>query len=77
MATIGCTNEFDYGKTQNAVKTISYSNITQTTADVTGSVITDNGSSLTSRGICYSTNNIPTISGLNKPFSTARGSLRL
>lgn len=66
-----CTNEFDYGKLQNAVKTATCSNITQTTADVSGNVITDNGASLSARGICYSTSNNPTISDTKKIFNTA------
>ena len=66
-----CTNEFDYGKIQNAVKTVAYSNVSQTTADVYGEVITDNGESLTARGICYGTYENPVVSGLKKPYSTA------
>jgi len=68
---ISCTNEFDYGKLQNAVKTVASSNVTQTTADVSGTVITDNGASLSARGICYGANNNPTITGLKKVFNTA------
>lgn len=68
---ISCTNEFDYGKLINAVKTVDFSNVTQTTADVSGNVITDNGASLTARGICYGTSNNPTVSGLKKVFNTA------
>jgi len=66
-----CTNEFDYGKLQNAVKTAGSSNITQTTADVSGNVITDNGASLSARGICYSTSSNPTISDTKKIYNTA------
>lgn len=68
---ISCTNEFDYGKLVTAVKTVEYTNVTQTTADVSGNIITDNGASLTARGICYGTSNNPTISGLKKVFNTA------
>lgn len=68
---ISCTNEFDYGKLINAVKTVEYNNVTQTTADVSGNIITDNGASLTARGICYGTSNDPTVSGLKKVFNTA------
>ena len=71
IVTISCTNEFDYGKLQNAVKTVASSNIAQTTADVSGNVITDNGASLSARGICYSTSNNPTISDTKKIFATA------
>ncbi len=66
-----CTEEFDYGKSENAVKTLESSDILQTTAVVSGTVITDNGASLTARGICYSTNNNPTISGSKKPDTQA------
>lgn len=58
-----CTEEFDYGKSENAVKTLESSDILQTTAIVSGTIITDNGVSLSARGICYGTNNNPTISG--------------
>lgn len=71
IVTISCTNEFDYGKLQNAVKTVASSNIAQTTADVSGNVITDNGANLSARGICYSTSNNPTISDTKKIFATA------
>ena len=66
-----CTNEFDYGKFQNAVKTIDFSNLTQTTVDISGTVITDNGESLNERGICYGTSINPTISDNKNPYSTA------
>ena len=66
-----CTEEFDYGKSENAVKTLESSDILQTTAVVSGTVITDNGASLTARGICYSTSNNPTISGQKKPDTQA------
>ncbi|TDD99387.1 beta strand repeat-containing protein [Flavobacterium cellulosilyticum] len=62
-----CTEEFDYGKSENAVKTLEFSDVLQTTAMVSGKVITDNGASLSSRGICYSINNNPTISGTKTP----------
>lgn len=68
---ISCTNEFDYGKLQNAVETLEYNNITQSTADISGNVITDNGASLTSRGICYGIDNNPTISGPKQLYDTA------
>lgn len=67
----GCTEEFDYGKSENAVKTLESSDILQTTAVVSGTVITDNGASLTARGICYSTSNNPTISGPKKTDTQA------
>jgi len=67
---ISCSNEFDYGKLQNAVKTIASSNVTQTTTDVSGTVITNNGANLSARGICYGTDNNPTVSGLKKVSNT-------
>ncbi|SEB06441.1 Protein of unknown function [Flavobacterium gillisiae] len=66
-----CTDEFEYGKTQNAVKTLESSNILQTTALVSGTVITDNGSNLSARGICYGTSKNPNTSGLKKTDVTA------
>lgn len=57
-----CEEEFDYGTSKNAVKTISVSEISETTALISGNIITDNGSAITQRGICYSTTNNPTIS---------------
>lgn len=50
-----CENEFDYGKIQNAVKTVTFNNVTQTSADVFGNVLIDNGESITERGVLYST----------------------
>lgn len=69
---IGCSKEFDFGKTTNAIKTIESTNLTQTSANVSGAVITDNGSSLSEKGICYSsTNRTPTTSDSKKTFSSA------
>jgi hypothetical protein len=68
---ISCEEEFDYGKIVNAVKTIEFSNVTQTTANVSGNIITDNGASLTARGICYGTSNNPTINSTKVVFDTA------
>lgn len=65
-----CENEFDYGKILNAVKTVQFDNVTQTTADVSGNVITNNGAGLYERGICYSTTSNPTINGLKVEFDT-------
>ena len=65
-----CENEFDYGKIVNAVQTVQYNNVTQTTAEVSGNVITDNGKPIFSRGICYSTTNNPTINNFTIEFST-------
>jgi hypothetical protein len=71
IAIWGCTNEFDYGNLKKAAVTVAYSNVTQTTAEVTGNIITDNGSSLSARGICYSTSDNPTTSGTKVVFSSA------
>jgi hypothetical protein len=68
---ISCTNEFDYGKLQKAVKTDDFSNVTQTTVSVSGNVLTDNGSNLTARGICYGIDYNPNISGQKKIYSTS------
>lgn len=62
-----CTEEFDYGKSESAIKTLGTIDILQTTAIVSGTVITDNGSAISSRGICYSINSNPTISESKKP----------
>jgi hypothetical protein len=66
-----CEEEFDYGKIVNAVKTVQYSDVTQTTAEVSGNVITDNGAGLTARGICYSTSTSPSVNGPKVVFDTA------
>jgi len=65
-----CTEEFDYGKSVNAVKTGETSDILQTAATVSGIVNTDNGSSLTARGICYDTSNNTTIANFKKTDAT-------
>jgi hypothetical protein len=65
---VGCSKEFDYNKSLDAVKTVAFNNVSQTTVDITGTVLTDNGASLTERGICYSISNNPDISGLKKVF---------
>ena len=66
-----CEEEFDYGKIVNAVKTVQYNNVTQTTAEVSGNVITDNGAGLTARGICYSTSTSPSVNGPKVVFASA------
>lgn len=67
---VGCSNEFDYNKSLDAVKTVTFNNVSQTTVDITGTVLTDNGASITERGICYSISNNPDISGQKKVFDT-------
>jgi hypothetical protein len=44
--------------------------VSETQATVSGIVNTDNGSSLTARGICYNTSNNPTIANLKKADAT-------
>lgn len=66
-----CENEFDYRRIVNAVKTIQSSNVTQTSAEVSGNVITDNGSNLIAKGICYSTENNPNVNGAKVVFDSA------
>ena len=63
---MSCLKKFDYAKSKNAVKTLEFSNVLQTEALVTGSVITDNGSALTERGICYDTLSNPTTANFKK-----------
>ncbi len=68
-ALISCWKEFDYGKSKKAVETLKVSSVSQTTATVAGKVITDNGSLITERGICYNTSNNPTVNNLKKKDS--------
>jgi len=46
------------------VSTIATSNVTESSATVEGNAINDNGADITSRGICYSISNDPTINDL-------------
>ena len=66
-----CEKKFDYGKSQNALKTIEAADISQTTATVAGTVITDNGATISARGICYGLDNKPLLSGLKKRVPSA------
>ena len=66
---LSCSKEFDvgnFGNIKNAVNTSFYSNVSPTTVIVSANVITDNGASLTARGICYGMLNNPTIQGSKK-----------
>ncbi len=45
-----------------SVQTVSVSNVTTTTADAQGEVISENGSAITERGFCWSTSVNPTLS---------------
>ena len=58
--------KFDYGTSINAVKTIGYNNVLQITATVSAKILTDNGSKIISRGICFSTSKNPTIDNSKK-----------
>ena len=57
----GNDNSFTTGATIPTVTTTSVSNITQTTATSGGNVTSDGGSSVTARGVCWSTLHNPTI----------------
>jgi hypothetical protein len=67
----GCTNEYDYGKLERAVKTVSFYNVEQTTVEVTGNVLKDNGATLNAVGVCYGTNQNPTTSGEKSQINSA------
>ena len=61
-----CTKEFEYGDYTKAVKTLESTNVLQTSAIVSGSVVSDNGSQILKRGICYITGYYPTIQNSKK-----------
>jgi uncharacterized protein (TIGR02145 family) len=56
------------------VTTGTVSNLTSTSAAITGTVSSDGGSSVSARGICYSTSQNPTISGTCVASGTGTGS---
>ena len=62
----GCKEEFVYKSSPNAVTTLQASDVLQTRAVVSAIINTDNGSSISERGICYSLNDSPTISDAKK-----------
>ena len=68
---LSCSEEFDFGNVKNAVKTSDISNILQSSAVVSGNVITDNGASLIARGICYGIDDNPTIQGSKKAHASS------
>jgi hypothetical protein len=68
---VGCTEEYDYGSIKNAVKTVGFGMLTQTTVDVSGNVLKDNSTALLARGICYGIDDNPTIEELKIPFAIA------
>jgi uncharacterized protein (TIGR02145 family) len=67
----GNDNSFTTGATIPTVTTTSVSNITQTTATSGGNVTSDGGSSVTARGVCWSTSPNPTL--LNSHTSNGTG----
>lgn len=56
------------------VTTSSATNITQTTATVGGSVTSDGGATVTERGVCYSTNQNPTVDNSKVQSGSGAGS---
>lgn len=65
---------FSTGTTLPSVTTGSVSNITYNSAVCTGNVTTDGGSSITARGICWSTTQNPTITGNHSTAAGTTGS---
>lgn len=55
------------------VVTFDISNITQTSAKIYGNVISENGSSIINRGVCWSINNNPTVSNETKEENSGIG----
>ncbi len=62
------------GATTPTVTTGSVSNITSSTATVAGNVTADGGTTITARGICYSTTQNPTISNSKVSSGSGTGS---
>lgn len=58
----------------SAVTTAEVTNITQTAAKGGGEVTSDGGTTVTERGICWSTNHNPTVSGSHANSGTGTGS---
>jgi len=56
------------------ITTISLTNITNTSATCGGDIISDGGDSITSRGVCWSTSENPTISGSSTSDGSGTGS---
>uniref|UniRef100_UPI001F09B246 S-layer homology domain-containing protein n=2 Tax=Paenibacillus periandrae TaxID=1761741 RepID=UPI001F09B246 len=57
------------------VTTLTYTNITTTTVDLTGNVSSDGGAGLTERGFVYATTPNPTISDSKVPDGTSTGAM--
>ena len=78
IATIAATLFFACEKDDDrppiSVQTISVSNTTATTATCLGNVISDGGSKITTRGVCWSTSQNPTISDNKTTNGTGIGS---
>lgn len=72
MLTIGCKKEDD-GKIP-VLTTSAVNDITQTTANCGGNITTDGGSTVTARGVCWSTNQNPTIADTKTTDGTGTGS---
>ena len=64
----------DPPKTLPTVSTSSISNITQTTATAGGTVSDDGNSPVTARGVCWSTNENPTVSDKKSTDGSGKGS---
>ena len=63
MILYSCDKEYDFqSENKVAVNTLESSEITKNTAKIKAVINTNNGSSLTERGICYSLSANPTIS---------------
>jgi uncharacterized protein (TIGR02145 family) len=70
-----CSNKANNDKSTVAdVVTTPVSSITQTTAIGGGNIISDGGSAITARGVCWSTNNTPTIIDSKTIDGTGSGS---
>lgn len=66
-------NNSNDSTTVPVLTTISVSNITQSTASCGGNITSDGGSSITSRGVCWSTNTSPTITDNKSQDGTGIG----
>lgn len=70
---VRCLNNAGGSAYTPTVSTTSVSNITQTSANSGGIVVSDGGASVTSRGVCWSTSQNPTISGSYTSNGTGTG----
>lgn len=67
IALNSCEEKFKYKNSPNAVTTLVASDVLQVSANISGTVNTDNNSYITERGVCYSTDNNPTTSDSRTP----------